>query len=184
MNYLRCLVLFFLWPLLVYSEELVTNQELYRLYNEDQSDRKGGLISSDRDNKRLKAVQRIINSEELKTAEDFYYAALIFQHGSKPEHFKKSRELALTSAKLKPEFRRAKWLSCAVEDRYLHSLGKPQVWGTQRLGFSFFTLEPFDETAKTDKQRAACGIPPLKIIKERLREMNAKKIPNKPLKRD
>ena len=174
MSYRRYLVFIFLWSSVAFSEEHLINQNLYKLYQEDQSDRKNRVISRSRDNERLKAVQEMINTGKVITADDYYHAALIFQHGSKPKHFEKAKKLAQYAVKLKPDFMRAKWLSCAAEDRYLHSVGKPQVWGTQRIGVSFLTLEPFDEHAKTDAQRASCGIPPLAVIKKRLKKANAK----------
>ncbi len=133
------------------------NAELYSLYREDQADRGGDSIDwelvSERDEQRRTRVDEILEADSLKHSDDYFHAAMVFQHGFTPEHYKKAQNLALKSVEINPANASAKWLSCAAEDRYLHSMDLPQVWGTQYRrddGYSPWTMEPFDRKAKTD----------------------------------
>lgn len=135
------------------------NQELFQLYKADQNDRSNGDFTWYRDEQRLEKVSELVSSGQLKVADDFYHAAIIFQHGRISENYKKAHELALRAVELNPSFKKAKWLACAAEDRYLHSLGKPQIWGTQFNGVGCITMEPFDRTVKNDLERIANGVP-------------------------
>ncbi len=172
-KYLLFGFLLILYPTVVYAEQ-EKNIELYNLFKEDQSDRKGGLAFLDpyNDKLRLQQVQKLIDSNSLHHSDDFYHAAMIFQHGSKPEHFQMANKLALKSAAMNPSNTNAKWLACAAEDRYLHNVGKPQVWGTQFRMVGSWTIEPFDKVAKTDKERIENGVPTIEQTLVRLRQMN------------
>jgi len=70
-------------------------------------------------------------SEGVRTAEDFYRAAMLFQHGTEASDWRKARELALRAVELHPEYREAKWLAAAALDRELVRTGKRQRYGTQ-----------------------------------------------------
>lgn len=153
------------------SANSVSNAHLLRLFQEDQSDRDSGVFLMHRDAERRKQVEQMIVDNLLLTAEDFYRAAVIFQHGQSPSDYKKAQQLASKAAILKPDFIEARWLTCAAEDRYLISIGEPQVWGTQYSGFEP-SLEPINRHAKTDKEREVCGLPPLKEIEMSLEKEN------------
>jgi len=155
------------------------NRELYTLYQEDQGDRSGGSIDwgmvSDRDEKRRARVNEILISDTLTHSDDYYHAAMIFQHGYTSDHYKKAYKLALRSVELNAGNAAGKWLSCAAEDRYMHSLDLPQIWGTQFRrdnGESPWTMEPFDRSLKTDEQRKAMGVRSLSESQARLNRMN------------
>ncbi|WP_299974053.1 hypothetical protein [uncultured Pseudoteredinibacter sp.] len=148
------------------------NAQLKAAYEQDQEDRKHGSLSLYRDAQRIKLVRSLLEQNKLKNAEDYYRAALIMQHGQDSDHYKQAIALAKKAVLLKPNHKQARWLACATEDRYLHSIGRPQVWGTQFVGTFEYSLEPFDRHAKTDQERIANNIPPLQEILRQLRAMN------------
>lgn len=71
----------------------------------------------------------MLNAGEVRTATDYFHAALIFQHGADPEDYLLAHVLAVNSVILGN--RDARWLAAATLDRYLNRIGKPQVFGTQ-----------------------------------------------------
>jgi tetratricopeptide (TPR) repeat protein len=132
------------------------NAEIYLAFREDQADRAGDMSDVDairkRDAARLRLAQMAVERKLLKTHEDYYHAAMIFQHGSTPESYQTAMKLAKRASEIRPDFRPALWLYAAATDRYLHSIGKPQIYGTQR------PLEPFDRNAISDEERARRGV--------------------------
>ncbi|HSR51141.1 MAG TPA: hypothetical protein VLV83_09965 [Acidobacteriota bacterium] len=156
------------------------NVELAEMYKADQEARSdAGKIDwaklSAEDEKRRERVKEMLEAGLVKTASDHYHAAMIMQHGGEPEAYELAFELSSKAAEMDPDHKSARWLSCAAEDRWLMSLGKPQVWGTQfkRPDMqSPWTMEPFDRDAKTDEERKACGVRTLQESEERLEAMN------------
>ncbi len=158
------------------------NGELLALFETDQADRRVQNIDwnavSARDSKRLARVRALLAAGAAKEADDFYHAAMVFQHGETADDFRLARDNALVAYE-KGGSKRAAWLACAAEDRWLHRTGKPQVWGTQFMGVrgkgtSAWTLEPFDRSAKTDAEREAMGVPSLAASEARLKAMNGR----------
>jgi hypothetical protein len=158
------------------------NAELYKIYTEDQGDRAGGpdkidwAVVSERDRKRRARVLEIVQAGELKAADDYYHAAMVFQHGNSPDDYQRAHELASKAAELDPAHPVARWLAAASKDRYLWSVGKPQIYGTQFKKDSpdgKWTIEPIDEAAVTDEERRKSGVPTLAETKRRLETMNA-----------
>ena len=94
------------------------NQELLKMYENDQSERKNNLYSPSADAKRLKRAKEMLEEGLLKTAGDYYHAAIIFQHGGTPSDYKTAQILATKASKLAPNNKSAKWLARAAEDRY------------------------------------------------------------------
>lgn len=155
------------------------NVTLYQLYQADQGDRQSQNIDwtivTKRDKVRRAQVTQMIADGQLKHADDYFHAAMVFQHGDTAQDIKNAWQLALQAGKLDDKHARARWLACAAEDRYLHRMDKPQVWGTQyrrpdRKGP--WTMEPFNTTAKTDVQRVAQSVPTLEQAYARLEQMN------------
>ena len=128
-----------------------------------------------RDGARLQRVKEIVEAGEVKTADDYFHAAMVLQHGQDPEDFKLAHELALKASEMDAEHSSARWLAAAAKDRYLQNVGKPQIYGTQfRKVDGTWTLDPIDESAVTDEERARWGVPPLAKAKERAEAMNAR----------
>jgi hypothetical protein len=155
------------------------NVELLELYEQDQADRSGGSGGIDwgavgpRDEQRRERVTEIMAASEAEAADDYYHAAMVFQHGSEPEHFNMAHEWALRAAELDPDHGNAKWLAAAAEDRYLMNLGKPQKYGTQFRTdddgrWILYEVDP----SVTDEHRAEWNVPPLHKAQARAEQMN------------
>lgn len=63
------------------------------------------------------------------TAEDFTRAAFVFQHGCTPDDYLLAHTLAMVAVGKADE--NALWIGTATLDRYRHSTGKAQIYGTQ-----------------------------------------------------
>ncbi len=164
-----------------YSES--PSQRMQVLIEADQSARK----SSDGDLARLRAADQqrrreimgYLQEGKINTANDLFYAALIFQHGNCPDHYKLGNLLAEKAmqkgdATVMGGDGAVRWLYAATLDRYLISLGKPQKFGTQYWRPSGrWELYPVDSST-TDHERLLYNVPSLAAAKARAEEMNAK----------
>jgi tetratricopeptide (TPR) repeat protein len=154
-----------------------SNRELLAAYLADQALR-GGEIGDLDAAKRQDAAHRVvaraaIAQHALRTADDYFHAAMILQHGSTPESYAEARELARKAVDLRPSFGQARWLYAAATDRWLQATGKPQIYGTQyRQKDGKWTLEPFDPSAVTDAQRAEWRVPSLADRLQFIEEIN------------
>lgn len=110
--------------------------ELARIYDEDQGDRmpRGGKpidwsVIGPRDRDRETRVKELYEAGSLRTGKDFYRAAMVLQHASRPEDYLLAHEFCL--AALARGDQASRWLAAATEDRYLMNVGRPQRFGTQ-----------------------------------------------------
>lgn len=97
------------------------NQELRGIFEADQEDRKkkdelGWEIIMPRDTERLHRVRELISEGALEDKDDYFHAALIFQHGQALEDFLKAHELAMIAARMGHE--KGEKLSQLALDRY------------------------------------------------------------------
>jgi hypothetical protein len=146
------------------------NEELKSIYLADQADRGDDLLPGDivqRDERRRRRVQEMLSSGDLQTGDDFFHAAMVFQHGHRLEDYRLAGDLARTAVELgqvgQAWWCSAAWLVAAAQDRWLMRQGKPQKYGTQ-----FFRAGPHGplelwevDPATTDEERAALNVPPL-----------------------
>lgn len=152
--------------------------ELYRLFTEDQADRRSQPIDwsvvTPRDEARRRRAAEILAAGEAKEADDFFHAAILFQHGSETADYARAEELARKAVEVDPGFDRGRWLIAAAHDRWLHSQGKPQIYGTQfkKGEDGRWSLDPIDPDAVTDAEREALGVPPLAEARRRAEAMN------------
>lgn len=113
----------------------------------------------ERDRQRRLQVAQIIAAGDAQTAEDYYHAARIYQHGDIPEDAWNAYTLARQAADLGHQL--ARWLSAAAYDRWLMYEGKPQKYGTQYVSDGIRQrLWDVDPTT-TDAERAVWDVPPL-----------------------
>jgi hypothetical protein len=153
---------------------ITNNPELERIYQEDQAKRtkgqKPGLDAAERDRERLKQVAELLDAGAARTADDFFHAAQVYNHGSIAEDYLRAHELAVLAASKGNT--PALFLSAASLDRFLRAIGRPQVFGTQysRKG-NMATMEPFDRSM-SDALRTAFGVPSLKEQEAHLKDMN------------
>lgn len=125
-------------PPAVSQRPLPVTEELHYMLETDQADRFRPLrwfVMADRDRQRLERTKALYEKGEIVTPQDKFHAALIFQHGGGTDdstNFEKAYHLATDSSDA--GVAGADWLKNAAYDRWMMSLGKPQVHGTQ-LGF-------------------------------------------------
>jgi len=115
------------------SPSSTENSALTQLFKVDQAARQGRDVDWTKlraeDEERRKQVRHMLDAGEVRTAADYFHAALVFQHGEVPEDYLLAHILAGNAVILGN--RDARWLSAATLDRYLNRTGKPQVFGTQ-----------------------------------------------------
>lgn len=111
------------------------NLELQKIQEADQADRQPSSGSIDwslvtvRDRAREAQVEELYRQGKLLTGTDYFNAALVLQHGSKPEDYLLAHELCVVAI-IKGNVP-ARWLAAATEDRFLMNIGRPQRFGTQ-----------------------------------------------------
>ena len=159
------------------------NTELQTLYEQDQADRSVFFEQLDheqvqqvlqRDRARRQRVGELVGSEALQAPEDYFHAAMVFQHGETLEDFWRAHELAGRGAELgHPDCR---WLVAAAYDRWLTNQGKPQKYGTQYTSRDDepYRLVDVDPTT-TDEERAAWNVPPLAEALRQAEELSREK---------
>src|SRR5262245_5684617 len=112
------------------------NTELLALYQADRQERVNQPKANSpeykamrvRDFERRERVMAIMVAGEVYSAEDFYYAACVMNHGDTTEDARNAHTLALRSSEL--GYRPARWLAAASYDRWQMYQGKPQKYGT------------------------------------------------------
>lgn len=155
------------------------NMELKSLYDQDQHDRLSiETLDPLRDAARREAAIKIIDSIAQPTKEDYYHAAIIFQHGNCEADYKLAHELAKKSVALgdyKPNEVHAtdnRFLVASTYDRWQLNQDppQPQKYGTQyagkddeKLGWKKDELIPPDtkhqyDRSAIDKDRASIGL--------------------------
>jgi hypothetical protein len=112
------------------------NDELAKMYNQDQADRmpRGGkpidwAIVGPRDKQREARARELYEAGAIRTGKDFHRAAMVLQHASQPEDYLLAHEFCVVA--LAKGERDARWLAAATEDRFLMNIGRPQRFGTQ-----------------------------------------------------
>ncbi len=158
------------------------NAELKRLHDEDQADRtpaKGKEIDwsiiAPRDKSRLTRVKEFLSQDLLQTAEDYYRAALILQHGEEPEDFLLAHEFCVIAIVKGKNDKDARWLAASSEDRFLMHLERPQRFATQfhSEGNGPILLYKVG-SGVTDKMRKIMGLHSLAEARAHEIEMNKK----------
>lgn len=159
------------------------DNELFSLYQADKQERfdqpkvntpeyKGMRA---RDAGRRYRVMELVAENKLHTAEDYFHAAWIMNHGDTPDDAKNAHELALRSSEL--GYRPARWLAAASYDRWQMYQGKPQKYGTNyvsdRWGDRLWDVDP----ATTDEERAEWDVPPLAEQIRKAEEANQNRVP-------
>lgn len=155
------------------------NLKLEELFQEDQRDRERVYGTEEeivklkeRDHARRKRVVVMMELGEIKTKNDLYHAAVIFQHGENHVDFLTSHRLATLAAIL--GHRTARWLLAASLDRYLMSIGVGQIYGTQ---FEYNPAEkryqlklPVQEPIMLSFEKETLGVP---AVSDRLKQLNS-----------
>lgn len=111
------------------AKHVIYKEELKAIFEGDKSDRvNSNPKMSDNDITRRTQVATIAAESCLKDKDDYWMASLVFQHGVLPEHYLQAFLYANKSLALGHE---NGGLREAAIDRYLMSLGRKQIFGTQ-----------------------------------------------------
>lgn len=155
------------------------NADLQKLVEADQADRQGYTKLTEaqrnevagRDRVRRAAVQKMLDADILKNARDFKNAALLFQHGEKPEDFLAAHELYLLSETTGgPDEEHGNGLAIS-EDRFLDTTGEKQRF-SPKFDFEFNAKLPETDhpASVTDPFRLDFFSPPLSVALEKKME--------------
>lgn len=177
------LKLFILFSVLMLSTSTFAqdNPDLAFLFEADQAmrqveDKDWAKIRTE-DEKRRTAVISILRDGGVKTAKDYYHAAIIFQHGDTKEEIRLAHAFATISSAMDGGSSASNWIKAASWDRLLRKFEQPQWYGTQyvKSDSGEWTLYFIEPEVVTDEDRAALSVPSLEKAKERLTNLNAKK---------
>lgn len=167
------------------SSSIASNGRLKQLFELDQADRIGKQLdeaTSKRDKERREEVTQLLELGLVRTADDYFHAAMVFQHGETADEIRTAFSLAWIASQFDTQYRaRLQWLSAAAWDRIMMREKMPQWYGTQYVmdnpedGFRLYKV---DETAVTDEQRAALGLPLLDEAKQRVEHLNERMKPD------
>ncbi|MCK9280798.1 MAG: hypothetical protein M0P71_09265 [Melioribacteraceae bacterium] len=168
------IVLFFTVFSCIYSQD---NLELKKMYDEDQNSRGVEKIDWDvlliQDSTRRVEVTEMIKQNKVSTSMDYFHAAMIYQHGNDSTSYKLAWEYSKKAAVMDSTNLDARWLSAASYDRYLLSVGKPQIYGTQFLVINNkYYLSDIDTTKATDSIRRYFKTRTLNEIRDFLTKQN------------
>lgn len=141
-----------------------SDAELRAIYLADQQDRvdqQGGRVPAcevaERDGARRAQVEALVAGGVVMTADDYFRAAMVFQHGETLEHFWQALELATRAAELGHES--GARLAAMAYDRWLMRQGEVQKYGTQYVIQGGEKLLWEVDPATTDQERAAWNVP-------------------------
>lgn len=160
------------------EEKPADNQPLKAIFDADQSDRTGGAFQRDwkaamaRDKARRDQAADMLREGRLRTARDYFHAAMIFQHSH--GDIRLAHALSTVASHLDPGHKQYRWLVAASWDRLLMQQVQPQWYGTQyQADDQGIFLFPVAEDAVTDEERAEMGVPALAEAHVRLKDMAA-----------
>ncbi|HEY0161702.1 MAG TPA: hypothetical protein VGB69_03415 [Edaphobacter sp.] len=177
-------------------------KSIHQMFLDDQDDtpagKPGGIAPISqaeikvRGEQRRRLVYAMLAKGEVQTGEDLHDAALLFQHGESADDYLLAHILAV-EAVIKGNDK-SKFLAAATLDRYLQSVSKPQVFGTQyaptipvqpvtaagNVGVfkgRTWTHMPIDEHLLPDAVRHDYCVPDLEQQKRNLATLNAGSYP-------
>jgi hypothetical protein len=161
----------------VLDQSVPPSAEMAAIFEQDQAARQSPNLSAaqwkaigQEDSARRVRTRTLLERGELRAAEDFRKAAFVFQHGSAPDDYLLAHSLALVA--LAKGDRRAAWIAAATLDRYLQSVAKPQIYGTQ-FSVGGGLKEPYDRKLIADSLRRSLGVPTLAEQEEQSRKSSA-----------
>ena len=124
------------------------------------------------DRARRERVLQLLRAGEVRAAEDYYHAAMVFQHGQGLDDIRLAHALATVAMTLAPDEERFRWLVAASWDRIMTTQLQPQWYGTQFQSTpDGMFLYPVADGAVSDQDRQAMGVPTLAESRDRVTEM-------------
>ena len=189
MRRLLLLLMLVYQPVLALAAEAsvqANNAHIERLFAEDQDDRRGFPNTklpykeiNVRDEARRNEILAMLKRTEVRTAQDYFYAAVIFHHGQTFEHYRMAASLAWIAHELEPENSTYAWQTASSWDRMLLKKARPQWYGVQahRDAQNRLVLSDIDETVVDDGERARYNVKPLTELKARPGRSPVKALP-------
>jgi len=173
-----------------YSQDdgLLSSAEMGQIFQADQQPRQQWVKLSDAqraeiaqdDAARRHQTQQLLAGGQLHTAEDFKRAAFVFQHSTTPEDYLLAHTLAMVAVAKGDAG--ALWIASATLDRYLQTVGKPQMYGTQftQGPDQSLTQEPYNRALISDELRRQLDVPPLAEQQKQLLSVSTESKPAGP----
>ena len=161
-----------------------SNAELAALFEADQAARRGRpdidwSVVAVQDAERRARTREMLDAGQINSAQDYYHAAFIFQHGGEPDDYLLAHALAVAAVgKGHPQ---ASWIAAATLDRYLQNTGRAQIYGTQFVfpqGGGEVGQGEYDRDLLPDAVRAVAGVPSLSEQDDRRRQMQERMAPS------
>lgn len=158
------------------EKQIENNNELLEIYQKDQADRMAKNISWDivakNDSLRIVQVIQLLQSNKVQTAQDYYHAAMIFQHGDDSTTYKMAIKMMQKAIAIDSTIN--KWLLAASIDRYLMSKNEPQIYGTQYIQYQNEPMQLYviDTNKISDAERIAYGVKTLAEQQAHLKLLN------------
>lgn len=166
----------------IYSPEgrWPSNREMTAMFEADQAARRNPVeidwdVVAREDEVRRVRTRALLDAGELRSGDDFFHAAFIFQHGGTPDSYLLAHVLA--TAAMQRGHPEAGWIAAATLDRYLQSIARPQVFGTQYSGArGETTQEPYNRALFSDSLRRILGVPGQAEQEERRQHFEAQRL--------
>ena len=157
------------------DEQEIMTADIKEIFESDQNDRKSDLRwsrLSKRDELRRKRANQLIDSGMVVSAKEHQMIAYVFQHGNDSSDYAKAISLMKKAIELDSTIN--KRLYAAATDRYLLSIDKPQIYGTQytKTKFKPWIMRNYDTTKVSDKERLEYGVGTLAQQREKLEKLN------------
>jgi hypothetical protein len=120
-------------------------------------------------------VKELLAADGLHTANDYYRAALILQHGEAPEDFLLAHEFCVVAMAMGKNDVESASLAAGAEDRFLMNIGRPRRFGTQFRSEGGGPMRLYTVgDGVTDELRRLMGVPPLTEARAHEAELNKK----------
>jgi hypothetical protein len=150
---------------------------LSTMFDEDQADRVNLRMKKidwatllDKDEKRRLETKRMLAMGQVRTAHDFYCAALVFHHGQTGDDYRLATSMAWIAMTMEPANKDYAYLTASSWDRFMMEQGKSQWYGTKCLHKpgqrGKDELYPVDESAASDADRARFDLKPLQVMRD------------------
>ena len=157
------------------------NRRLAEIFEADQQARSQEQVDwpalAEQDQAHRTEVLALLRANALRTSNDYFNAAIVFQHGQTPDDYLLALSLAQIAATLDPDNKPALWLTAAAMDRLLMKRKLPQWYGTQYdkpTADSPLELYMVDESVVTDEERASRNVPSLQEARARAATMDSR----------
>jgi hypothetical protein len=157
------------------------NRVLATLEQQDQADRVAGTgkidwsVVAGRDAERKREVEKILSDGGIRTAQDYFNASLIFQHGEDLRDIEQAYAFAVTAVNMDDKNQQAKQLKADAWDRIMVKRNRPQWYGTQFIrdkATGKFAMYQTDPSVISDAERQSMGLPTTSENQAHLEQVN------------